>query len=265
MRDYGAYIFDLYGTLIDIHTDEEDGRLWTHMAEIYSRFGAAFTAGSFRETYLRFCAEAERELRGRTGVKYPEIRLDDVFLRLYRDAPRRRAETTLPEDGGALWIPFAAAAFRAISLRRLRVYPHTLSTLRRLRESGRRVYLLSNAQRLFTVPELERFSLDACFDAIYLSSDAGMAKPEPAFLEKLLREQGLDREDCVMVGNDWSSDMLVAASCGVDGVYLNTGGHSEAEIRKKLPEGRFELLLSGDLAGLLPDAPKGGRPPSSEN
>ena len=50
----------------------------------------------------------------------------------------------------------------------------------------------------------------------------------------LLRREGLDREDCVMVGNDFDSDIRIAASLGMKSVYLNTFGYDEKECEKRL-------------------------------
>lgn len=33
--DYKNYIFDLYGTLIDIHTEEGERKLWKALAKYY--------------------------------------------------------------------------------------------------------------------------------------------------------------------------------------------------------------------------------------
>ena len=41
---YDAYCFDLYGTLIDIRTDESDPALWAALAARYSAEGASWTA-----------------------------------------------------------------------------------------------------------------------------------------------------------------------------------------------------------------------------
>ena len=40
---YKNYIFDLYGTLIDINTNEWKKSLWKNMAMIYSMSGASYT------------------------------------------------------------------------------------------------------------------------------------------------------------------------------------------------------------------------------
>ena len=40
---YDNYIFDLYGTLADIRTDEEKPYVWEKMGELYGSMGAAYT------------------------------------------------------------------------------------------------------------------------------------------------------------------------------------------------------------------------------
>ena len=55
---YKNYIFDLYGTLVDIHTDEEQQELWVKMAQKLSEeYGADYTGADLREKYLLACKE----------------------------------------------------------------------------------------------------------------------------------------------------------------------------------------------------------------
>lgn len=254
MKHYQNYIFDLYGTLVDIWTDENDPVLWQRMADIYSCCGADYTADALKVAYHRIAVEEQETLGARTGLQYPEIKLEDVFWRLYQEAPiRHRTGLSLRgKKEQALWLGMIANTFRCLSTRRFRLYPRVKDVLTAVRAQGRSIYLLSNAQRVFTLPEMERLGLVDFFDAIYLSSDHGMAKPEAAFLQKLLDEQKLDASDCVMIGNDWRSDMAIAAKCGVDGIFLNTDHYRESEIRAGLPKGRFSVIQSGDIAELLP-------------
>ena len=253
-----AYIFDLYGTLIDIWTDESEALLWQRMAEIYAVYGADYTRGGLRESYLRLCREEEEALRRETGYAWPEIRLETVFLRLLREAPhRRRAELAAPEP--ELWCAATANTFRLLSRKRFGLYPHTLETLRALRQRGCRLYLLSNAQRVFTLPEMEVLGLPELFDALYFSSDRKMKKPQPEFMRALLYEQRIDPAAAVMVGNDFSSDMRIAAACGVPAVFLNTDGYAEEKLRAESAaleraygeSARPRLIRSGDIRELL--------------
>lgn len=253
MKRYQAYIFDLYGTLIDIWTDENAPELWRVLAELYSRSGADYTPEAIRIAYHRIAAEEQEKLGAASGVRYPEIKLETVFLRLLKEAPvRHRSELSLrSKKDQELWLKMIANAFRSVSMRRFRLYPGVRDVLTAVRGQGVRLFLLSNAQRIFTLPELEMAGIVDFFDDIYISSDYGMAKPETAFLERLLSDHSLDPADCVMIGNDWRSDMAIAAKCGVDGIFLNTDHYREFEIRAGLPKGRFRVIQSGNIAELL--------------
>ena len=125
------------------------------------------------------------------------------------------------DSSALLWVESTAAVFRILSRREFCLWPGAAELLARLRERGCRLYLLSNAQACFTRRELAAAGLDGAFDAVYLSSDRRMRKPQPEFLRALLDEQGLDPGETVLVGNDPLTDMAVAATCGVKGVLVN--------------------------------------------
>ena len=58
---YDNYIFDLYGTLIDIHTDEELPGLWQDMAAYLEyQFKASYSAKELRKRYLEICGQEEQ-------------------------------------------------------------------------------------------------------------------------------------------------------------------------------------------------------------
>ena len=79
------------------------------------------------------------------------------------------------------------------------VYPHTKEVLTSLKEQRCHLYLLSNAQAAFTNAEIDLMALRPYFDAIYLSSDAGICKPQPEFLKQVLDDYGLNPSESVMV------------------------------------------------------------------
>ena len=263
--DYNHYIFDLYGTLIDIHTDETADELWRWLADWYAVYGADWSPKRLYRQYRRFCAEEETLLKRETGVAVPEIKLEKVFLRLYREAERRHSAGFAPKGAAeeAAWADLTANAFRVRSRAYLRLFPGTLELLDGLRCRGKRVYLLSNAQAVFTRPEIEQCGLAEAFDDLWLSSDHGMKKPEPAFLLALLAAHGMDPGDAVMIGNDWHDDMGVAAANRVAGVVVNSCrlAAKERRARRKALADRFseadadrimEVRNIRELVNLLP-------------
>ena len=78
MKKYKNYIFDLYGTLIDIETNENGLALWKKMAGLYSVYGADYSWRELKKRYSEYVQEEEEILREETGYTYPEIKLEKV-------------------------------------------------------------------------------------------------------------------------------------------------------------------------------------------
>lgn len=233
MKEFDNYVFDLYGTLIDIHTDEENPDLWIKMAK-YLRLGwdVNYTGPELRSAYIKICADEEEKLQKQNGARYPEIQIEKVWQRLVSDKNATLAEN----DDNAQKIRDLCVYFRETSRDKLEVYGGVVETLDKLRKNGRKIFLLSNAQRAFTEKELEETGLSDKFDKIYISSDAGIKKPQKEFLKKLIMENSLASEKTVMVGNDIFSDVGVAFANGINSIFLNTYNYSDERIDKELRE-----------------------------
>ncbi|MCI8916893.1 MAG: HAD family hydrolase [Oscillospiraceae bacterium] len=212
---YRHCIFDLYGTLVDIRTDERSPRLWARMAELYRRNGAACRPEELRDGYFRLVRELEgaNPLRQDAHEAHPEIQIEQVFRGLYAQKGVEAGDELVRRTG---------LAFREHSTEYLRLYEGAAELLRLLRARGCGVWLLSNAQSLFTRWELERLGLDGSFDGVYLSSDYGCKKPDPRFFQALLRERGIRPEEAVMIGNDGVCDIQGAKAVGLAAVYIRS-------------------------------------------
>ena len=115
----------------------------------------------------------------------------------------------------------------------MKLYPAVPEMLQHLRDCGKGVFMLSNAQAVFTTPEIEQLDLAKYFDDIFLSFDIGVKKPEPLFFEKLLQKHSLDSAKTVMVGNDFCADMGIALACGTAGAHINSDKLSARERAKQ--------------------------------
>lgn len=214
---YKNYIFDLYGTLLDIHTDEGKEELWVQMARLYGERGAVYTPEGLKAAYRDGCRKLESDLRRERQSENPEIEIGEVFSGLFI----QKGVTAGREEIAGL-----AYRFRKLSRVYLRPYDGTVPLLGKLRAEGKKIYLLSNAQRLFTAPEIEETGIGGFFDDIFISSDFGIKKPEKAYIELLISRHGLRKEECLMIGNEVESDIAVADRCGVDSVLVTDGDFS---------------------------------------
>ena len=77
------YIFDFYGTLVDIETDESSPILWDTMAQIYQSYGASYSGEGLRLRYRELVQQVEEDLAKEKQVAYPEIDLTVIFVQLY--------------------------------------------------------------------------------------------------------------------------------------------------------------------------------------
>lgn len=209
---YRNLIFDLYGTLVDIHTDEDAPLVWQKMALLYGYYGARYTPESLHDAYLK-ALQAQNAAAGQSYEGYPDLPIEPIFAGLF----------TGPEDAEAASLgAMTARFFRALSTDYIRLYPGVRDALEALRKAGYKLYLLSNAQAAYTAQELRLLELVPCFDAIYLSSDYACRKPDARFFKALLDGQSLDPEACLMIGNDATTDIAGARALGIDTLYLHT-------------------------------------------
>ena len=209
---YTDIIFDLYGTLIDIHTDEND-TVWEKTSFFLGFHGAFYTAEELKKEFISKMKLREAHA-GQNYECFPDIPFETVLEDLFR-------ERGIYQDVERLAF-HAAQLFRISSLEYIRLYPKVRETLSSLRGRGCRVWLLSNAQRVFTEYELRYLGLPGSFDGIYISSDHMCRKPDRRFFDALIDGRGLDREKCLMVGNDRNTDIGGARNAGLDTLYIHT-------------------------------------------
>lgn len=212
MREYAYYIFDLYGTLIDIHTDEYSKNFFKKYAKWLRKQGFTFEWKHFYRLYT-FTERQYREHAARESrYTKPEIQVDAVF----RDVFAANGYEVSDEE-----IVHLCENFRRLSLLYMCLYPDTIACLDGLKKAGKKIYLLSNAQRSFTWQELEQTGLVPYFDGILISSDEGCMKPDPEFYKTCFFRYSLDPAQCIMIGNELKSDMAGAYAAGIDGFYIN--------------------------------------------
>ena len=193
--------FDLYGTLVEIETDEGSSRtretFESWVADVHGPVAAGREAGHPLFEDVR---------RATAPGPFGEPDLGPVVA-AHLDRVLGRAPD--PDEVAA-----AASAFRAASRVYLALVPGAVDGLRRL--AGRfRLGLVSNAQSLFTRPELEQLGLRPFFDPLVISSEVGVRKPGREIFERALATAGTDPAHALHVGDDPHADVEGAAALGI--------------------------------------------------
>lgn len=208
--EYDNYVFDLYGTLVDIHTDENCDLLWEKLAMFYGYYGANYTPDELKKAYSDMVESKEKS---DTHEAHPEIEITTVFKDLFKEKGIDATDELSVHAG---------QFFRVLSTEYVKLYEGTKEMLKSLKDNGKKVFLLSNAQRIFTEYEMRRLDIFKYFDKIYISSDHGTKKPNSSFFEILLNETGIDVKKSLFIGNDSKCDIKGAGVMGFDTFYVKS-------------------------------------------
>lgn len=167
------------------------------------------------------------------GVVIPAWRLDDAFARVLRSAPPMPAASADAER--AWWHGVVRATFRAADQMQpfadfeacfAALFDHYASAdawapapgahaaLDVLRDEGRTLCVASNFDRRLPAI-LTALDLAERIDLTWLPSDAGTAKPDPAFFRTACERLGLAPAACVAVGDDPDDDLAAARAAGL--------------------------------------------------
>lgn len=219
-ESFACYVFDLYGTLVDIHTDEERDEVWDKLALFYGYYRASYEPSALRARYEALVSDREGALKGELehDARYaheasPEIEITEVFEALFAEAGVE-ADQTLAMHAGQF--------FRILTTDYVRLYPGTREMLAHLKALGKRIYLLSNAQRIFTEYEMHTLGIAELFDDILISSDYRTKKPDLRFFEALMQRHRLCPQETLFVGNDSHTDIAGAQRAGMHTFYVNS-------------------------------------------
>lgn len=206
---YKNYIFDLYGTLIDIKTNENKPYLWQKVADFYRFHGADYTPQELKKEYEKLCMEEGEKIQ---DVEWAEIQIEKVFLKLFEEKGVQ-ADISLATHIGEM--------FRILSTKYLRLYDGVIDFLKELKQKGKKIYLLSNAQYIFTIPEMKALKIYDYFDGIVISSTEECKKPDPKFFDIVINRYNLKKEESIMIGNDSITDIKGAHDAGLKSLYIH--------------------------------------------
>lgn len=231
---YNNIIFDLYGTLIDLKTDESKSGFWNIMSLFFSYNGAHYEGAELKQDYNELVKE---KLLQNKKTKYPDIKVVLILEELYG---RKNVEP------GAELLEQTVKLFRIASTKHIGLYPGVKQVLETLKGRGKRLYILSNGQKEFSVPELKHLGIFDYFSGIYSSAEMGICKPDKAFFESLIASEKLDRRESLFVGNDDVCDVSGAKGAMLDCVYIRSN-----ESRKVMKTDADYEIWDGDVLKIL--------------
>lgn len=219
-----AVIFDMFETLISHYTLPGD----------YVYFGAqmAEDAGVPKEEFLlRWRATNGECTLGRLSME----QMIENLLREFDCYSEELLEKMIQKRTAV-----AAESFHHL-------HPEIIPMFETLKEQGMMVALISNcfSEEASVIRQSVLFPY---FDALCLSYEVGMAKPDKAIYQKCMDELGVKPEECLYVGDGGSRELETARELGMTAVqatwYLKKGSTQPAGRKPEFPgaERPMEIL-----------------------
>lgn len=224
-------LFDFYGTLASIKTDEQDIQPWFVVASYLSYRGVKISANELQNMYFN-CVQERLES---SLESYPDVDVMHIFTDILARLGMESSEDL---------VRTIAQLFRSLTIHEFQLFSDTLQVLHALSKKFR-LGLVSDSQEVYIIPELRLVGLDSLFETVVISSRYGYRKPDPRLFQQALKEMGLTMMDDVLyVGDNWERDIVGATNAGMQAVLIQRRNEQYALHDKTIP------VLS-DLRGLL--------------
>lgn len=215
--DIKGIIFDVNGTLIDIHTNEWHDDVYRVMSHLLSYQGVVLSPDVIKDIFFRTIKEQKRA----SGERQPEFDAVEVFRQIVAQHATDFTRA-LPPEQREHFPKFLAQAHRAASRVRLQLYPGVLGTIEQL-HAQYTLAIVSDAQTAYALPELNAVGLSAYFDPIIISGDYGYRKPDVRLFEAALSAMKLAPTEVLFVGNDLYRDVHGPQKLGIKTVFFKQG------------------------------------------
>jgi len=229
-------LFDLYGTLIDIETDESLEEIYRGIAHYLTYHGVYLHRWEVRDRYYQIMKQQKED----RGEEYPEIDVEAIWNTFLEQegieaAPARRDLSRI-----------LAHLYRGISRKRLQLCPDVKMVLDDL-QPHYRMALVSDAQPGYALPEIKAVGLGGYFDPIILSGHYGFRKPDARLFAKSLDILKLTPAEVIYVGNDMYRDIYGASRLGIKTLFVdsNQGAKAYENVIPDYFAPRFEDILKG--------------------
>lgn len=231
MSVINTILFDIYGTLIDIRTNEHKDEVFDTISRFLAYRRVFVRRKELKELYF---AELNQQL-ARSRERYPEVDVNLAFGRVLRGHGR---------TSDRYLALITTQLYRSLTRERFSLFDDTFRTLTEFRKRYR-LGIVTDAQRVFCKPELRALRIEEFFDTIVISSDYGFRKPDPRLFHIALAAMNARAAEAAYIGNCFETDLH-----GAKAAELATTGliHQSEERIESLPDDPQPSFVAKDLS-----------------
>lgn len=213
MKRYSAIFLDWDDTIGDFHDAAK-----TALQEIYEKYGLSRFYSTFDAYYAVYHLHniSLWEQYGRSEITKDYLQFDRFMYPLL-NSPLNTLSTTILEKLAT----DIGADFLLLTSKHFRLLPNAEYVVRSLAK----YYPLTIVSNGFIEVQYEKVRLSAlqdCFSYIVLSEEVGVQKPNPLIFEKALQLNGLRKEEVLMIGDSYNSDIQGAINAGIDQLWITS-------------------------------------------
>ena len=209
-----AIVSDIYTTLIDIRTKEEDIEVYERLAAYLKYQGIYLSADELRWFFF----EKKALQKKHSKETFPE---NDYRRIWYEILYENQYAYTGPDINRSTIVEDIVKLQRALAVRKIKLYSGVYAALNDLRRRYR-LGIVSDAQADHAYPELKMTGIYGFFYTVIVSAEFGYRKPDVRLFRECLRRLGVGPEEAVYVGNDTARDVKGANDAGMRSVLILT-------------------------------------------
>ena len=235
-RRLRAVLFDLDDTLFDHLRGARAALRSVHQMHTCFRMSAF---GEFEQAHARCLEELHaRVVRGEIGIDAARLLR---FRRLFADVG---VEPTHEE------LSATAAMYRNNYMAARQPIEGALALLTELKPRVR-IGIVSNNLLQEQRDKVRLCGFEDYIDALVVSEEVGVAKPDPQIFAIALERLGCDASESVMVGDSWANDIEGAHAAGIRAIWLNRTGRTMPDAEKRVREVTALAPLEPVLAAIF--------------
>lgn len=233
-------IFDINGTLSDIHTNEWHDDVYRVISNLLSYQGISLDPNVIKYFYFQII----KEQRAICGERHPEFDAVAIFREMITQHSTDFTRA-LPTEKIEQLPRLLAETHRAASRFQLQLYPGVEDTIRQL-HTKYHLAIITDGQAVYAVPELNAVGLSGFFDPIIISGDFGYRKPDERLFTAALAAMKMEPSEVMYVGNDMYRDVYGAQRLGMKAVFFksNQGAQEKEGVKPDYIIYNFPELLN---------------------
>ncbi|MGB9744716.1 MAG: HAD family hydrolase [Desulfurella sp.] len=190
---YKNIFFDLYGTLIDIKTDDYKPEIFYHLSNFLNYEGIRVEKEFFQ---LRFEENIKHQL-SISQEKYPDVDIKKAFYDTILSFGYNTCDYLLDT---------IMKIYRTLSILEFKVFDDVHKVLSNLKKDYN-LGLISDAQTIFLYKEIGILSLESYFSSITHSSVLGFRKPDERIFKIALDKLNAKANESVYIGDSIKRDI----------------------------------------------------------